>query len=153
MRSFLYPCLRETFPAGRVSSCIYPNPAVQYFPGVKSRINGEMSRSYGSALGSISGQPSGIKRSPPHTNLGAQDLATQLILNTTVVATLNSNPQRNSQPKGASNSWNRLIRTVTKSDSCIPRNETARPRSHIIHSCICERFIYSQDRSAYLAAK
>jgi hypothetical protein len=51
---------------------------------------------------------------PHHTNLGAQDLATQLVLNTTVVATHNSNPQRNSQQKGASNSCNRLIRTVQK---------------------------------------
>jgi hypothetical protein len=30
----------------------------------------------------------------------------------------------------------------TRSDLCVPRNETARPRS-----CICERFIYSHDRS------
>ncbi len=35
---------------------------------------------------------------------------------------------------------------------CIPRNETARPRSQFLHSCVCERFVYSQDRSAYLAA-
>jgi hypothetical protein len=38
-----------------------------------------------------------------------------------------------------------------KSDLCIPRNETARPRSQFLHSCICERFKYSQYRSAYLA--
>ncbi len=30
----------------------------------------------------------------------------------------------------------------------IPRNETARPRSQFLHSCICEQFIYSQDRSS-----
>ncbi len=36
-------------------------------------------------------------------------------------------------------------------DLCIPRNETALPRSQFLHSCICERFIYSRDRSAYLA--
>jgi hypothetical protein len=29
------------------------------------------------------------------------------------------------------------------SDICIPRNETARPHSHFLHSCICEQFIYS----------
>jgi hypothetical protein len=29
----------------------------------------------------------------------------------------------------------------------IPRNETARPRPQFLHSCICERFIYSHDRS------
>jgi hypothetical protein len=39
-----------------------------------------------------------------------------------------------------------------KSEFWIPRNKTARPRSQFIHSCICERFIYSQDQSAYLAA-
>jgi hypothetical protein len=40
-----------------------------------------------------------------------------------------------------------------KSDLCIPRNDTARPRFQFLHSCICERFIHSQDRSAYLAAQ
>ncbi len=34
-----------------------------------------------------------------------------------------------------------------RSDLCIPRNETARPRFQYP-----ERFTYSQDRSAYLAA-
>ncbi len=28
-----------------------------------------------------------------------------------------------------------------KSDLCIPRNETAQPRSQFLHSCICEQFI------------
>ncbi len=40
-----------------------------------------------------------------------------------------------------------------RSDLCIPRNETALPRSQFPHSWICERFIYSQDPSAYLAAE
>ena len=42
-----------------------------------------------------------------------------------------------------------------KLEKNIPRNETARarPSSQFLHSCICERFIYSQDRSAYLAAR
>ncbi len=35
---------------------------------------------------------------------------------------------------------------------CIPRNETVRPRSQFRHSCICERFIHSQDQSTYFAA-
>jgi hypothetical protein len=35
---------------------------------------------------------------------------------------------------------------------CNPRNETALPRSQFLHLCICERIIYSRDRSAYLAA-
>jgi hypothetical protein len=39
-----------------------------------------------------------------------------------------------------------------KSNLCIPRNETAQPRSQFLCSCICEQFIYSQDLSAYLAA-
>ncbi len=37
-------------------------------------------------------------------------------------------------------------------DLCFPRNETAWPRSQFLHSCICEQFIYSQDRSANFAA-
>jgi hypothetical protein len=39
-----------------------------------------------------------------------------------------------------------------KSDLCIPRKETVGPRSHCLHSFICERFTYSHDQSAYLAA-
>ncbi len=39
-----------------------------------------------------------------------------------------------------------------KFETNIPRNETARPRSQFLHSCICERFIYSHDQSAYFAA-
>ncbi len=35
---------------------------------------------------------------------------------------------------------------------CTPRNETASPRSQFLHSFTCGRFIYSQDRSANLAA-
>ncbi len=34
-----------------------------------------------------------------------------------------------------------------KFEITIPRNETSRPRSQFPHSCICERFIYSYDRS------
>ncbi len=39
-----------------------------------------------------------------------------------------------------------------KYETNIPRNKTARPRSKFLHSCICERNIYSHDRSAYFAA-
>ncbi len=39
-----------------------------------------------------------------------------------------------------------------RSDLYIPRNETARPRSQFPHSCLCEQFIYSHDRSTYFAA-
>jgi hypothetical protein len=35
---------------------------------------------------------------------------------------------------------------------CVLRNGTALPRSQFLHSCVCERVTYSQDRSAYLAA-
>ncbi len=35
-----------------------------------------------------------------------------------------------------------------KSDLCIPTNKTAWPRSQLLLTCICERFIYSQDLSA-----
>ncbi len=36
-----------------------------------------------------------------------------------------------------------------KFETNIPRNETARIRSQFPHSCICDRFLYSHDRSAY----
>ncbi len=39
-----------------------------------------------------------------------------------------------------------------KSYLCLPGNETVQPCSQFLHSCICERLIYSQDPSAYLAA-
>jgi hypothetical protein len=39
-----------------------------------------------------------------------------------------------------------------RSDLCFPRNQTVRPRSQFPYSSICERFIYSQDRSTYFAA-
>jgi hypothetical protein len=42
--------------------------------------------------------------------------------------------------------------TVPKIGKNIPRKETARPQSQFLHSYICERIIYSHDRSAYLAA-
>jgi hypothetical protein len=35
---------------------------------------------------------------------------------------------------------------------CIPRKGITRPQSHFPRSCICERFIYSQDRSTYFPA-
>jgi hypothetical protein len=44
------------------------------------------------------------------------------------------------------NYWCTLQR---RSDLCIPSNETARPRSQFPHSCICERWIDSHDRSSY----
>ncbi len=40
-----------------------------------------------------------------------------------------------------------------KLETNIPRNETMRPRSQFPHSCICERFIYSHDRSTYFAVR
>jgi hypothetical protein len=45
-----------------------------------------------------------------------------------------------------------LYTLYQKSELCIPRNDIARSLSQILHSCVCEQFIYSQDRSAYLAA-
>jgi hypothetical protein len=39
-----------------------------------------------------------------------------------------------------------------KFETNILRKETARLQSHFLHSCLCERFIYSPDRSAYSAA-
>jgi hypothetical protein len=40
-----------------------------------------------------------------------------------------------------------------KSNLYIPKKGIARPKSQFLHSCVCERFIYSQDRSTYLAAE
>jgi hypothetical protein len=37
-----------------------------------------------------------------------------------------------------------------KSHLCIPFLGIARPQSQFPHSCVCERFIYSQDRSTYI---
>ncbi len=37
-------------------------------------------------------------------------------------------------------------------DLCIPRKGTARPQSQFPHSCVCEQFIYSHDRSTYFHA-
>ena len=48
--------------------------------------------------------------------------------------------------------WKVLDVHNCKFNLCIPRNETGRPRFQFLHSCIFERFIYFQDRSAYLAA-
>ncbi len=36
-----------------------------------------------------------------------------------------------------------------KSSLCIPFLGIARPQSQFPHSCVCERFIYSQDRSTF----
>jgi hypothetical protein len=46
-----------------------------------------------------------------------------------------------------------VIHIVPKIRFMIPSNETGQPRSQFLHSCICERFMYSQDQSAYLAAE
>jgi hypothetical protein len=45
-----------------------------------------------------------------------------------------------------------IVYTVTKIPICIPRKGIARPPSQIPHSCVCERSIYSQDRSTYFPA-
>ncbi len=39
-----------------------------------------------------------------------------------------------------------------KFETNIPRKGIVRPQSQIPHSCVCERFIYSHDRSAYSGA-
>jgi len=39
-----------------------------------------------------------------------------------------------------------------KSHLCIPKKEIARPQSQFPHSCVCERFIYSQDQCTYFPA-
>ncbi len=50
-----------------------------------------------------------------------------------------------------------LIHTDTEThcaknlETNFPKIETARHRSQFLHSCICEQFIYSHDRSAYFS--
>ncbi len=39
-----------------------------------------------------------------------------------------------------------------KSNLCILRKGIAQPQSQFLHSCVCERIIYSQNRSTYIAA-
>ncbi len=39
-----------------------------------------------------------------------------------------------------------------KFEKNIPRKEIARPQSLLPHLCVCERFMYSHDRSDYSAA-
>jgi hypothetical protein len=39
-----------------------------------------------------------------------------------------------------------------KFETNIPRKGIVRPQSQFPHSCVCERFIYSHDQSAYSAA-
>ncbi len=39
-----------------------------------------------------------------------------------------------------------------KFETYIPRKGIARPQSQFLHSCVCERLVYSHDRSAYSAA-
>ncbi len=43
------------------------------------------------------------------------------------------------------------VHCMEKSQLCIPFLGIARPHSRFPHSCVCERFIYSQDWSTYLA--
>jgi hypothetical protein len=39
-----------------------------------------------------------------------------------------------------------------ESHLCIPRKGIAGPQSQFPHSCVCQRFIYSQYRSTYFSA-
>jgi hypothetical protein len=39
-----------------------------------------------------------------------------------------------------------------KSDLCIPKKRIVRPQSHFLHSCVCERLLYFQNRSSYFTA-
>jgi hypothetical protein len=45
-----------------------------------------------------------------------------------------------------------VLHTATKIQFMYSFLGIARPKSQFSHSCVCERFIYSQDRSTYLAA-
>jgi hypothetical protein len=43
--------------------------------------------------------------------------------------------------------------TATKIIFIIPIKGMARPQSQFLHSCVCERYMYSQYLSTYLAAE
>ncbi len=45
--------------------------------------------------------------------------------------------------------WPRTKKQYQTFETNIPRKGNARPQSQFPHSCVCERFIYSQDLSAY----
>ncbi len=45
-----------------------------------------------------------------------------------------------------------MQRQYRKFETNIPRKGVAQPQSQFPHSCVCERFIYAQDQSAYPAA-
>ncbi len=48
--------------------------------------------------------------------------------------------------------WHTAKKHYRKFETNIPRKGIARPKSQFPHSCICERFLYSHDQSAYSAA-
>ncbi len=48
--------------------------------------------------------------------------------------------------------WHTAKTQYRKFKTNIPIKGIARPQSQFSHSCVCERFIYSHDRSAYSAA-
>jgi hypothetical protein len=48
--------------------------------------------------------------------------------------------------------WEYTLTMQRKSHLCIPLLEIVRPQSQNPHSCVYERFIYSQDRSKYFPA-
>ncbi len=48
--------------------------------------------------------------------------------------------------------WMHCKDTKPKLETNIPRKGITRPQSQFPHSCVCERFIYSHDGSAYSAA-
>ncbi len=53
----------------------------------------------------------------------------------------------------ALDSWTHTAKNqYRKFKTHIPRKGTEQPQSQFPHSCVCERFIYSHDRSAYSAA-
>jgi hypothetical protein len=48
--------------------------------------------------------------------------------------------------------WHTAKKQYRKFETDIPRKGIARPKSQFPHSCICERFLFSHDQSAYSAA-
>ena len=48
-------------------------------------------------------------------------------------------------PENKTQTFTSTTTLYRKLETSIPRNKTAPPHSQLLHSCICERFIYSHD--------
>jgi hypothetical protein len=61
--------------------------------------------------------------------------------------------RRTARPLCAHHQLNSLLHCNRKNHLCIPFSGNCAPQSQFPHSCVCERFTYSQDRSTYFLQK